>query len=255
MAERLVVERGEQQVDRFVGDLAVDRVGRQRVRVVEAADRHPAERQRLDLARHGAAPQAEPRPAAGEVVQRGEVLREPQRVPLADDVEHRTDPDVRRPLSQERADHQAVRDDLVALELEVVLGEPERVVAELVGQHTGVQHPAGGVHEVGLRVAPVGGSRAAVADRVAHLDRAEQEDTDTHGQVLSPAIHPMLTPSTLTCPCVVGIAPVLAPGNGGGPATVATVATVAAVTAVPPSRAPSIGSGPAVSRSRSRRGC
>jgi hypothetical protein len=58
VAERLVVERGEQEVDRLVGHLPVEGVGVDRVGIVEAADRHPPERQRLDLTGHCAAPKA-----------------------------------------------------------------------------------------------------------------------------------------------------------------------------------------------------
>ena len=65
---------------------------------------------------------------------RGEVLGEAQRVPLRDDVEHRAEADRSGCVAAIQAEiEDAVGDDLVALVLEVVLGGPEAVEAELVG--------------------------------------------------------------------------------------------------------------------------
>ena len=66
------------------------------VGVVVRADRDVLVVEVQHLARHGAAPDAEDGPAAGQVVQRGEVLGEAQRVPLRHDVEHRAEPEPRR---------------------------------------------------------------------------------------------------------------------------------------------------------------
>ena len=61
-----------------------------------------------------------------------EVLGEPERVPHGRDVEAAADAEPRGQVRQVHADHQDVRQALVALVLEVVLGQPERVVAVLV---------------------------------------------------------------------------------------------------------------------------
>ena len=94
--ERLVLEGELDDLERLVGDLAVHSIGVGHVGVVERADRHAVARERLDLARHGAATDAEDRPPTREVVQRREVLGQSQRVPLGDDVEHRPDADAAR---------------------------------------------------------------------------------------------------------------------------------------------------------------
>ena len=118
---------------RLLEHLAVELVGGLLVGVVVGSDRDALVVEVQHLTRHRAAADAEDRPPAGQVVQRGEVLGEAQRVPLRHDVEHRAEADVRRPRRDPRRDLQAVRDHLVALVLEVVLGRPERVVAEPVG--------------------------------------------------------------------------------------------------------------------------
>ena len=86
--------------------------------------------QRLGLAWHGAPPDAELHAAAGEDVGHGEVLGQAQRVPLGHHVEHLAEPDALGLRRQVQAEQDEVGDDLVALVLEVVLGEPHRVVAE-----------------------------------------------------------------------------------------------------------------------------
>ena len=60
------------------------------------------------------------------------VLGQPQRMPHGRDVEAAADPELLGEVRQVHRQHQDVRDALVALVLEVVLGQPERVVAELV---------------------------------------------------------------------------------------------------------------------------
>ena len=76
---------------------------------------------------------------------RGKIFGHTQRVPHADDVEHHADPDALGAFSQDAAQHQPVRHDLVSLVLKMVLGEPERIEAELVGKHTHVQDTFSGI--------------------------------------------------------------------------------------------------------------
>ncbi len=121
-----------EHVEALLGDLAVEPVRLRRRRVVVRADRDPPGGKRQHLAGDCAAPDAKDAAAAAEVVQQREVLGEPERMPLPHDVEHRPDPQPGRAGGQEGREHQAVRHHLVAFMLEVVLGEPEAVVAELL---------------------------------------------------------------------------------------------------------------------------
>src|SRR5207245_2106325 len=79
-----------------------------------------------------AAAQAEDHAAPGEDVGDGVVLGEAQRVPHGRDVEAAADLDPPGDVGEVDRVHQEIGDDLVALVLEVVLGEPDRVVARLV---------------------------------------------------------------------------------------------------------------------------
>src|SRR5437667_12788463 len=83
----------------------------------------------LDLARVVAAPDAEDDPAPGQPVDGGVVLGHPQRVPHRRDVEAATDLDVLRDVPEVQGQQQDVRDALVPFALEVMLGQPEGVVA------------------------------------------------------------------------------------------------------------------------------
>src|SRR4029077_2604077 len=154
---------------------------------------HPVARQRLDLARHGAPPDAEDRPTARQVVQRRKVFGEPQRMPLGDDVEHRADADAARALGEEGPEQDAVRDDLVALVLEVVLGQPVAVVAELLGPDTHVEQPLLRVPEVLLLVAAGHRSRRSCPG-IVDLDATEEEDPYTHVSIMTHVTSRRATP-------------------------------------------------------------
>ena len=131
VAELLVVPGELDDLHRLFEDLAVDAVVLGRHLVV-AAGHDGAERPRL--AGHRAAADAELHPPAGEDVGDGEVLGEAQRVPLRHDVEHLPEAQTLGEHRQVLAELDQVGQHLVALVLEVVLGEPHRVEAELVGR-------------------------------------------------------------------------------------------------------------------------
>ena len=88
----------------------------------------------LDLAGVVAAPDPEDDAASGQPVGGGEVLGHPDRVPHRRDVEAAAHADVLREVAEMERQHQHVRDALVAFALEVVLGQPEDVVAGAVHQ-------------------------------------------------------------------------------------------------------------------------
>ena len=170
----LLVQRATNDLHRLLEHLAVERIVGGLVGVVLRSDRHALVVEVQHLAGHRAATDAEDRPAARQVVERGEVLGETQRVPLRHDVEHRAEPQRRGLRGDPRRDQQAVRDHLVALVLEVVLGRPERVVTEPFGLLGRVHVVEGGLPAGFVRVSPIHrGGRAGAG--IVHLDAAEEE--------------------------------------------------------------------------------
>ena len=114
------MERLHDDVDLFLEERAV-RLG---------VEHRAAER--LDFARVIPAADAEHHAPAGQDVGRREVLGQPERVPHGRDVEAAADAQPRREMRQVHGHHQNVRDALVALVLEMMLGQPEDVVVVLV---------------------------------------------------------------------------------------------------------------------------
>ena len=86
----------------------------------------------LHLARVVAAPDSEQHAAACEYVYRSEVLSQSERVPHGGDVEAAAELDALGEVCEVEGQHEYVGDALVPLALEVVLGQPEYVVAALV---------------------------------------------------------------------------------------------------------------------------
>ena len=136
--ERVLAQRTPDDLHRLLEDLAVERIGCLLIRIVLRPDRHALVVQVQHLARHRAPTDSEHRPTARQVVQCCEVLGEPQRIPLRDHVEHGTEAQAGGLCGDPGGDQQTVRDDLVALVLEVVFGRPERVVPESFGFDRGV---------------------------------------------------------------------------------------------------------------------
>jgi hypothetical protein len=114
-------------------------------------------------------------------VQGGEVLGHAQRMPHADDVEHHADADALGAFREDGAEHQPVRNDLVALVLEVVLGEPERVEADRVGQHPHVEDPFGRSPDLFGTVAALSG-RGRTGARVGHFHTTEEKHASSHNE-------------------------------------------------------------------------
>jgi hypothetical protein len=170
---------------RLLEPLAVAGVVGHHVGVVGGADRDVVVVQVQDLAGHRAAADAEHAAAVRQVVQRGEVLGELERVPLRHDVEHRAESHVLGLRRDPGGDEQAVGDDLVALVLEVVLGGPEAVVAEPVGGDAGVDVLQRRVPARLVVVVPVHRGRTADA-LVRHLDATEEERSDLDAHVDPP---------------------------------------------------------------------
>jgi hypothetical protein len=108
---------------------------------------------------------------AREDVGGGEIFRQPQRMPHGRDVEAAADAQARRDVRQVDGRHQNIGDALVALVLEVVLGQPEDVVAVLVhapGDGVGLLEDRG---QVLVGIATLVGRSGHLAD-VAQIDVA-----------------------------------------------------------------------------------
>ena len=118
--ELLRVERLHEDVDLLLEQLAI-RLG---------VEHRAAER--LHLAAVIPAADAEDHAPPGEDVGGREILGQPERMPHRRDVESAADAKPRREMSQMDGRHQDVRNALVALVLEVVLGQPEDAVPMLV---------------------------------------------------------------------------------------------------------------------------
>ncbi len=175
--EGLVVEGQADHLHRLIELLAVELVGRRLIGVVEAAD---VGAERLGLTWHRAPADTEDAPTAADVVQGGEVLGQLQGVPLGNDVERHADPEALGALGEDGPDEDPVGDDLVALVLEVVLGEPVRVEPALFGHHAHVDDALGRRPDVLVAVPTLRRSGRTGADA------AEEEDPSSHGATVGP---------------------------------------------------------------------
>jgi hypothetical protein len=178
VAERLLVPGELDDLHRLFEPLAVDAVVLGRHRVVAAGDDGA---ERPGLAGHGAAADAELHASTRDDVGEGEVLGEAQRVPLRHDVEHLAEAQVLGDAGQVLAEHDQVREDLVALVLEVVLGEPHRVEAERVGGLGPLDEVLVAGDDRVVAVAPAGGRDGGVAG-IGHGHGAEEVGVDAHGR-------------------------------------------------------------------------
>jgi len=160
--ERFLAERFQDDLHLLLEELAVG-LGVQH-RVAEG----------LDLPRVVAASDAEDEPALREDVGGGVVLGEPERMPGGDDVEGAADLDALRAMGEIDGQHRNVGDDFVAFVLEVVLGEPQRLVAELVGHARQRDRGVEDLDQPLVRIAAVVGRRAR-QPAILQLDVADVE--------------------------------------------------------------------------------
>ena len=122
---------------------------------------------------------------SGEDLHHRAVLGQPQRVPLRYDVEHLTEAQSFGLLGEVETEQDQVGRDLVALVLEVVLGEPHRVVAEPVHRGGPVREVAVAREEVVVAVPAIDGQRPVVAG-VGHRHAAVEVCVDSHRCILPP---------------------------------------------------------------------
>ena len=174
MREGLVVEGLEEDLDLLLEQFAVG---------VLVDDRRA---EGLDLAAVVAAADAEYGAPLGQDVGRRVILGEAQRMPHRCDVEAAADPQPLCDMRQMHRAHQDVRQALVAFGLEMVLGQPQRVVAELVhhlGDRFGLVEDRG---ELVVRIAPLVG-RSGVLTMVGDVDVAgvDRHELVDHPFVLS----------------------------------------------------------------------
>ena len=121
---------------------------------------------RFHLARVVAATDAKNDAAAGENVGHGEILRQPQRVPHRSDIEAATDLDVPRLVGEVQRHEDSVGNALRAFGLEVMLGEPETVVAQAIHEPGHGLGLAQRRCEVRVGITPLVDGRPSIADIV-----------------------------------------------------------------------------------------
>src|SRR3954465_3799268 len=184
VAEPLLVPGELDDLHRLFEDLTVDAVVL-RGHLVVATGHHRA--QGPCLAGHRATADTELHLAAGDDVGDREVFGQAQRMPLRNDVEHLPEA---QPLGLHRqvlAELDEVRQDLVSLVLEVVLGQPHRVETELVGG-------PGPFDEVLVAIDDRGVAESASRRRnrriagVGHRYRAEEVGVDAHDRDRTPPV-------------------------------------------------------------------
>src|SRR5205823_6774269 len=184
--EPLVVERLEDDLDLLLEQLAVGLL---------IQDRRA---ERLDLARVIAATQAEDDPALRLDVGDGVVLRQPQRMPHGGDVEAAADLDALGDVGEVDGVEQEVGNDLVALVLEMVLREPDRVIARLVHAFRDGVGLVEDRRQALVGEAPlVGGRRVLAHVRQVHVAGVDGREFGDHlgGSISSGMIHSGLRPA------------------------------------------------------------
>ena len=143
-------------------------------------EQRPAER--LDLTGLVAAADAEDDASAGDDVRDREVLRQPQRMPGGQHVERAPELQPLRLRREPRIEQDEVREDLVALALEVVLGRPEAVEAELVHELGELLGRPVGLDQALVRIAPLVRGLPVTAD-VLELDVTDVQDGELRDHV------------------------------------------------------------------------
>ena len=133
----------------------------------------------LSLSRNRASADPKNSSSAGNIMKGRKILRQFQRVPLRNDIECHTNADTFGAFRKDRPGEKSVGDDLVALILEVVLGEPERVKTQVVGEHPHVENSFGGVPHRSVVIAAIGWCWQPRTS-VVHLDAAEEENSSSH---------------------------------------------------------------------------
>ena len=171
------VSASADDLHRLLEDLAIVEICGDLVGVVHRTDRDPLVVEMQHLARHGPPADTEHGAAAGQVVQCGEVLGEPEWIPLRHDVEHCAEAQRGGLRGDPGGDQQAIRDHLVALVLEVVLGGPERVESEPFGLLGRVDVVERCLPTRLIRVATIHRVRLA-GTGIVHLDATEEEGTE-----------------------------------------------------------------------------
>ncbi len=146
--ERLLAKRLQDDLHLLLEELAVG-LGVQH-RVAE----------RLDLAGVVAASDAEDDPALGQDVRDRVVLGEAERMPGGHDVEGAADLHALGAVGEVHRQHRDARDALVPLVLEVMLGQPQRLVPERVGRLGQRRRGVERLGEALVGIAPVVGGHA-----------------------------------------------------------------------------------------------
>jgi hypothetical protein len=182
MGERLLVERLEEHLHLLLEELLVGFVVEHR------------RAEALDFSRVITASDSHDDATVGHDVGGRVILGEAHGMPHREDVEGAAELEPLGLGRQPRAEENEVREHLVALVLEVMLGRPQAVVTVLVHE---LSHVPGGVVRLDqplVRVAPVVGGRP-LQPHVLQLDLPDVEDREFRDHL---ALHPPST--TMACP-------------------------------------------------------
>ena len=179
VAERLLVEALQQEVDLLLEELAVRRL---------VDDRRP---ERLDFARVVSPPDAHDHAAVGHDVGHRVVLGQPDRMPHREHVEGASELEPPRLGREPQRELDEVRKHLVAFALEVMLGRPQGVVAEVVHQLGDVARREERLAQLVVGVATGVGRRPVQSD-IFQIHLADVEHVESLDHL---AVHPPSTTS------------------------------------------------------------
>ena len=173
--ERLLVEAGQQQPQLLLEQLAV----------LLRVEQRRAEG--LHLAGVIAAAHPHDDAAVGDDVGHGVVLRQPDRMPHRQDVEGAAELQAPGLGGEPQAELDQVREDFVALALEMVLGRPQHVESEFVHEPGNVARGEKSLAQPLVGIAPFVGGRAVEPD-VVELDLADVEDVEVPDHRFLPGV-------------------------------------------------------------------
>ncbi len=169
-AEFFAADRGFEDRHLLLEDLAVVHV----VGITSPANIYP---ERIGFARFGPTAQPAQQAATREHVGERVVFGESHRVPRSQDVHQRAEANAPGSLGEDRIQQDHVGHDLEAVVLEVVLGCPHRVEAQLVGALGIGGQVTVDATIVCLAIAALVSGRSLDA-RIGHVDRAEEERSE-----------------------------------------------------------------------------
>src|SRR5262249_10504796 len=137
-----------------------------------------------------ATPDPKNSPPVGEDVRQGEVLGEREGMPHSEDIEAAAEFEALGMLGKPQAPHEEVRDTLVPFALEMVLGRPEDVIAQLIHELGDLLRNVKGACKALVRIPALVGRRPSKADTIAlqHMSGIQDRKILNHRFSLPPHV-------------------------------------------------------------------